>query len=211
VEFELKIIGFVGLPGSGKGEASGVARQCGLTVLVMGDIIRQEAERRGLEPTDLNLGRIGEALRAEEGPDAIAKRTLEKARALGVEIVIIDGLRSRDEAEFFRASADEFHLIEICAPPDARLKWLESRGRPDDPKHERTDPNDTASIPDKPAAALEMRECRERSWGLCDAMKAADLRLKNEGSLDDFRQSVKKLLDVLVAGCSSRRDCLIRP
>lgn len=205
----MKIIGFVGLPGSGKGEASQVARQRGLAVLVMGDIIRQEAQRRGLEPTDKNLGRIGEALRAEEGADAIAKRTLQKAMALGEEIVIIDGLRSRDEADFFRSNAEEFHLIEICAPAKARLKWLESRGRPDDPSHEETDPNGVGSETDKKAAAaLEMRECRELSWGLCDAMKVADLKLKNDGSLDDFRQSVKKLLDFLGAGIASRKDDL---
>lgn len=207
VEFELKIIGFVGLPGSGKGEASEVARQRGLAVLVMGDIIRQEAQRRGLEPTDGNLGRIGEALRAEEGPDAIAKRTLEKARALGEEIVIIDGLRSKDEADFFRANAEEFHLIEICAPADARLKWLKSRGRPDDPRHEDIDPNVITPDSDKKAAsALEMRECRELSWGLCDALKAADLKLKNDGSLEDFRQSVKNLLGFLAADSPTRKD-----
>ena len=55
----MKIIGFVGLPGSGKGEASKIARQHGLAVVVMGDVIRQEAARQGLEPTDQNLGRIG--------------------------------------------------------------------------------------------------------------------------------------------------------
>ena len=41
----MKIIGLVGLPGSGKGEASRIARQQGLTVLVMGDVIRQEVVR----------------------------------------------------------------------------------------------------------------------------------------------------------------------
>ncbi|MFZ2536174.1 AAA family ATPase, partial [Methanothrix sp.] len=55
----MKIIGFVGLPGSGKGEASKIARELGLSVVVMGDVIRQEAARQGLEPTDQNLGRIG--------------------------------------------------------------------------------------------------------------------------------------------------------
>ena len=73
----MKIIGFVGLPGSGKGEASNIARQHGLAVVVMGDVIRQEAARQGLEPTDQNLGRIGNYLRAKGGPDAIAKKTLD--------------------------------------------------------------------------------------------------------------------------------------
>ena len=42
----MKIIGFVGLPGSGKGEASKIARELGLSVVVMGDVIRQEAAGR---------------------------------------------------------------------------------------------------------------------------------------------------------------------
>ena len=62
----MKIIGLIGLPGSGKGEASRIAMQQGLTVLVMGDVIRQEAARQGLEPTDVNLGRIGCASREAE-------------------------------------------------------------------------------------------------------------------------------------------------
>lgn len=210
----MKIIGFVGLPGSGKGEASQIARQHGYAVVVMGDVIRQEAARQGLEPTDQNLGRIGNALRAAEGPQAVAKRIFEVALSTGKDIVVVDGLRSREEADYFRAHADEFHLVEVCAPAEARLKWLAARGRSDDPgKSTASDARDTdadAKIiascrePDGlAAAALEQRECREMGWGMCEAMKTADLKLINDGRLDDFRKNVKKLLDILVAGNAS--------
>lgn len=211
---KMKIIGFVGLPGSGKGEASQIARQHGLAVVVMGDVIRQEAARLGLEPSDQNLGRIGNTLRAVEGPDAVAKKTFERAKASVKDVVVVDGLRSREEADFFRAHADEFHLVEVCAPAKARLKWLTARGRPDDPGGSpendgmQTD-EDAKNIsscrePDSlAAAALEQRECREMGWGMCEAMKTADLKLINDGSLDDFRKDVKKLLGLLVAGTAS--------
>jgi dephospho-CoA kinase len=210
----VKIIGFVGLPGSGKGEASQIARQHGLAVVVMGDVIRQEAARQGLEFTDQNLGCIGNALRAAEGPEAVAKRTLEMAKATGKDVVVVDGLRSQEEADFFRAHADEFHLVEVCAPAQARLKWLAARGRPDDPgkrtANDVMDADEGAKIisssrePDSfAAAALEQRECREMGWGMCEAMKIADLKLRNDGSLDNFRKNVKKLLDLLVAGTTS--------
>jgi dephospho-CoA kinase len=200
----------VGLPGSGKGEASQIARQYGYAVVVMGDVIRQEAARQGLEATDQNLGSIGNALRAAEGPQAVAKRTFEKAKAAGKDLVVVDGLRSGEEADFFRAHADEFHLVEVCAPVEARLKWLATRGRPDDPgKSTANDARDTeadAKIivscrePDSlAAAALEQRECREMGWGMSEAMKTADLKLRNDGSLDDFRKKVKKILDILGA------------
>ena len=204
----MKIIGFIGLPGSGKGEASRIAKEAGLMVLVMGDIIRQEAARQGLEPTDLNLGRIGNALRAAEGPDVVAKRILDRARATGEEVVVVDGLRSRQEAEYFAAHAEEFHLVEICAPAEARLKWLTARGRPDDPGRSpagggQMDNGDGKIIvscgePNRMAAeALEERECRELGWGMCEAMKTADMKLRNDGSLDEFRKNVRRLFAML--------------
>ena len=201
----MKIIGFVGLPGSGKGEASKIAGQHGLAVVVMGDVIRQEAARQGLEPTDQNLGRIGNALRAKGGPDAIARRTLDWAMATGKDVVVVDGLRSKAEADFFRAHAAEFHLIEVYAPAETRLKWLTARGRPDDPGSRRIDGKAVSSSrpQDCGAAALEERESREMGWGMCEAIEAADMSLKNDRSLDDFRKNVEMVLDLLKAHAAS--------
>lgn len=203
----MKIIGFVGLPGSGKGEASRVARQQGLAVLVMGDVIRQEAARQGLEATDVNLGRVGCALREVEGPEAVARRILQKARASGEKTVVVDGLRSREEADYFASQAEEFHLVEICAPAEERLRWLRARGRPDDPGSglcgaDELDQDEkiisSCGEPDgQAAAALEQRECREMGWGMCQAMEAASLKLRNNGSLEEFRENARKLLDIL--------------
>jgi dephospho-CoA kinase len=210
----VKIIGFVGLPGSGKGEASKIARRHGLAVVVMGDVIRQEAARQNLEPTDQNLGRIGNALRANEGPDAIARRTLERVRATGKDVVVVDGLRSMAEADFFRNQAEEFHLVEVSAPVEARMRWLAARGRPDDPgrgmARDVTGTDGDAKIitscmePDRiAAAAIEQRECREMGWGMCEAIRAADMKLVNDGRLEDFQKSVEKLLVLLQAGTPS--------
>ena len=201
----MKIIGFVGLPGSGKGEASKIAREQGLYVVVMGDVIRQEAARLDLEPTDQNLGRIGNALREKEGPEAIAKRTLEMARSTGKDLVVVDGLRSGAEAEFFRSRADEFYLIEVQAAAEARLGWLEKRGRPDDPRGcEQVMDNASADGQAKSnsATALEERECREKGWGLCQAMQRADYRIDNSGSLEDLRRKVVGLLGEIERGGS---------
>ncbi len=211
----MMIIGFVGLPGSGKGVASDVARSMGLKMLVMGDIIRREAKRLGLEPSDENLGNVGNMLRAREGPDAVARRTMQyaleanfKEASCRGDIIVIDGLRSRAEADFFRSQADEFHLIEIVAPTDARIKWLISRGRPDDPHpcDSREDYGNSKTAASckigstDTAEALEKRESRELSWGMCEAMSVADLRLENDGDLEEFKSSVSKLLNSLISG-----------
>ncbi len=206
----MKIIGFVGLPGSGKGEASQIARHLGFAVVVMGDVIRQEAARQGFEPRDENLGRIGNELRAKEGPTAVARRTLEMAKATGEEIVVVDGLRSREEADFFRASAENFYLVEICAPAEARMKRLAARGRSDDPREPgKGYEASISSCRESGAAALERREERELSWGMGEAMKTADLKLRNDGSLNELHRNVERLLRILAADLKSSNEILL--
>lgn len=196
----MKIIGFVGMPGSGKSVASEVARSMGLEVVVMGDIIRQEAMRLGLSPTDENLGRVGNLLRDREGPQAVASRTLERVKRSGKGLVVVDGLRSKDEIEFFRANSDGFRLVEVLTSAEARLKRIANRGRSDDvtPDREALEYSKNAESCDLPfqktAEALEKRERREIGWGMCDAFKEADLRMDNNGSLEEFRAKVQAFL-----------------
>jgi dephospho-CoA kinase len=198
---ELKIIGFVGMPGSGKSVASSVARDMGIEVLVMGDVIRQEALRQGLEPTDQNLGKIGNQLRDSCGPAAVAEKTMVKAMATGKDIIVVDGLRSKVEADFFRANATEFYLIKICAPPEARLKWIEARGRSDDPSQRTKADSETINSciqqQMEMAEALEERESRELSWGMREALLNADMKLRNNGGKDEFCKCVRQLLQNL--------------
>lgn len=176
----MKIVGFVGMPGSGKSEASEVAKSMGLRVVIMGDIIRQDAARLGLEPTDENLGKVGSALREKEGPDIIARRSLDAARRSGQDLAIIDGIRSKAEVDYFRSHSDGFKLVEIWTPSEARRMRLASRRRPDD----------GAASP----ASLKRREGREMGWGMGEAIEAADVRICNEGSIEDLRSSVRELL-----------------
>ncbi len=184
----MKIIGFVGMPGSGKGEASDVARSMGLVVVVMGDIIRLEAARQGLELTDENLGKVGNLLRSQEGPEAVARRTLDIAESSGKDLVVVDGIRSKAEVDFFREHAEDFHLIEVWTPPYARLNRVIARGRSDDA--------------DDGGIVLQKRDCRELGWGMNEAISQADLRLKNDGDLKIFKGSVQKLLEDIIS-CSA--------
>ena len=52
-------------------------------------------------------------------------------------------------------------------------------------------------------AALEERESREMGWGMYEAIKAADMSLRNDRSLDDFRKNVEMVLDLLNADAAS--------
>src|SRR5690606_35398257 len=88
---------------------------------------------------------------------------------------------------------EEFYLIEVQAAAEARLGWLEKRGRPDDPKGcEEVSGNASAEgrANSSSASALKERECREKGWGLCQAMEGADYRIDNSGRLEDLRRKV---------------------
>lgn len=183
----MRVIGTVGLPGSGKGEAATVAREEGIPVVVMGDVIREECRKRGLDPAE-DHGRIAEALREEEGADAIAERTIPRVTEAvsesdtDVDTVVIDGLRSRVELDRFReAFGDDFTLVAIRAPFDVRAERLAGRGR---------------DATDESIEALRERDERELDLGMGELIEAADVEIENTGSLEAFRDRIRDVLGV---------------
>ena len=179
----MKIVGFVGMPGSGKSVAADVARDMNIPVVVMGDVVREEAARRGLDPTDKNLGAVGNDLREREGPDAIAARCIARIRATEAPVVVVEGIRSRSEVDLFRRSSNGFSLIEVFVPDEVRLTRIRSRGRSDDANE-----SDLAK-------AVADRDARELGWGTGEAIRAADLRIENSGSVAEFRGRVREVLE----------------
>ncbi|MCQ6963850.1 AAA family ATPase [Methanolobus chelungpuianus] len=176
-----KILAFVGMPASGKSEASSVLRSKGITVINMGDAIREEVMRRGLEPTDVNTGGIGTELRETEGRDAVARRCIPKIRAANKDLIAIDGVRSVPEVECFKkAFGDDFTLVSIDSDLDTRFTRVKARGRSDDMQD---------------ISALQVRDGRELGWGMGEAMKIADLVITNNGTLEEFRDKIAALME----------------
>ena len=98
-----KLIAISGMPGAGKGVAAEAAKQLGFEVLVLGDVIREETERRGLDATSRNMGDVMLQVRADEGPAAVAKRLLPRVEASRSPTVIVEGVRSLHELVEFRS------------------------------------------------------------------------------------------------------------
>ena len=181
----MNVIGTVGLPGSGKGEAAKVAEEAGIPVVVMGDVIRAECRRRGLDPAE-HHGRMAGTLREEEGADAIAARTLPLIREAAAEgasdTVLVDGLRSTVELDRFReAFGDDFTLVAVNAPFEVRAERLDDRARDES---------------DSDLAALRERDARELELGLGETLDRADVEVDNTGTLAEFRRRVRGVLGV---------------
>lgn len=179
----MTVIGLVGLPGSGKSEAAAVAKERSIPVITMGDVIRTECRERGLDPEE-HHGQVAQALRAENGPAAIADRSIPLIRdALATnDVVVVDGIRSDVEVDrFVEAFGEEFTLVSIEAPFETRAERIDARGR------------DKGA--DEGGESLAERDDRELGFGMGDAMDQADLVIENTDSLGAFHDCIDELLE----------------
>ncbi|WFN34877.1 flagellar hook-basal body complex protein FliE [Methanogenium sp. S4BF] len=175
----MRVIGVVGLPGSGKGEFSRIAGELDIPVVVMGDSIREYVRTSGQTMSDISMGEASAQLRAEMGRDAIAQLTIPRVEATVAEVVIIDGIRSEAEVLLFREHFSDFYLVGVACPFAVRLERIFGRGREDD----------VAT-----AEELTARDERECGWGLEAALAMADVTVTNDGSIEEYETAVRALL-----------------
>jgi dephospho-CoA kinase len=178
-----------GMPGSGKGVFSDVARSKGFEVYVMGDVIREELVKRGMQVTRENMAYMAREVRRLYGEDFVARRIVEKILASkgrevsGCRFVIIDGSRSPAELELFRRSFSSVVLIAIHSNPETRYKRLVLRGREGDPRE---------------WDEFVARDASELSLGLGSLIALADVMIVNEDiDLDGFRKKASEVLDYI--------------
>ena len=166
------------MPGAGKSTVASFLKDKGFAVVTMGDVIREEAKRQGLEPTDVNLGKMMLKLRQDLGPGAVGQIVLQKLQrdhyandnCSGVggsnknsSNVIIDGIRSVAEIEVLK-QVGHVRLLAIHASEDTRFKYLRRRGRADAP----SDSNEFTG-----------RDKRELSVGVSEAIALANEMISN--------------------------------
>ncbi|KSW12649.1 dephospho-CoA kinase [Pyrodictium occultum] len=171
------------MPGSGKSLFSSVAREMGLPVYVMGDVVREEARRRGLEPTPSNLNMVARLLRKEEGPAAVALRVAGRLERGSSPVVVVDGVRSLVEVEVFQRLGRVI-TVAVHASPRTRFERLRRRGRPGDPGS---------------WEEFRERDMTELSFSLGSVIALADYMLVNEGPVEEFLKAARGLLERLLA------------
>ncbi len=176
----MKLIVTVGMPGSGKDELIEVARRMGLATLKMGDLVREETQRRGLPLTNANVARVANDEREKHGPGVWAQRALPK---LTETRMLVDGCRSDSEVTVFRHHFGDLFVLGIYSSPEHRYERMMRRGRNDD------------------GAGLQEffdRDRRELKWGIGSAFTLADGMILNEGTLDEFRVEARKTLQQIL-------------
>jgi dephospho-CoA kinase len=183
------VIGVVGMPGSGKSVVSDLARDLGLPVVVMGDVVREEVNRRGLLLTPENVGEVMLEIRTNFGDVVVAERCLPRIEGYDSSVVLIEGIRSWKEVDFLKEKCPKFQLVAVHSSPETRLKRLRRRMRSDD-SHDRD--------------LFDERDRRELKVGIGSAMAIADHLFVNEGRLETFKDEVKAFLLGVISSARSR-------
>ena len=166
----MRIMGVSGLPGSGKSFISDIACEKGAIMVSMGDIIREEAKKRG-EPSK----ETAKNLRKEFGNEIVAELTIKKIKKLleeGIDSsIIVDGIRSHHEVKLFRENFEDFIIVSVFA---------KARNREDD-----TDDY----------AVFEERDENELGFGIGNVISLSDKLLINESDLDSYIEKIHNFLE----------------
>ena len=175
----MQVMGISGLPGSGKSLVSDIAIERGAMIVSMGDIIREEAKKRGESTKD-----TAQNLRAEFGQYIVSELTIKKIKKLqeeGIENkIIVEGIRSPHEVNMFKENFKNFIILSIFANPTLRFERLKNRMREDDS----TDYNE-----------FKARDQMELDFGIGDVISLSDKIIINESDLESYTAKINKFLD----------------
>ena len=176
----MRAIAFTGMPGAGKTVAVDVARELGIPVVRMGDAVWDEVRNRGLPLVHEHVGRVATEMREKYGRGIWAERTSDKVLDLAVPTVVIDGVRTEEEVDVFRARlGHDFTLVAIHASPATRLRRILERQREDDARN---------------AQEFHARDERELGWGIGRVIALADVMLVNEEHPERLAAQVREIL-----------------
>ena len=117
----MKIYGITGMPLSGKTLAAEILEENGFAVLDMGEVVRIEMEKRGVEPE--KTGPFVNEMRSEHGNDAIAQLSIPYLKEIIEEKgkIVIAGMRSWEEKKRFEKETEEnMEVMAIWASRETR-------------------------------------------------------------------------------------------
>ena len=172
----MQVMGISGLPGSGKSLVSDTAAEKGAIIVSMGDIIREEAKKRGESTKD-----TARNLRREHGEYIVSELTIQKIKELQKEgndkTIIVEGIRSPHEVDMFKGNFDNFMILSIFANPDLRFKRLQNRMREDDSKD---------------YTEFKARDQMELDFGIGDVISLSDKIIINESDLESYTEKISE-------------------
>jgi len=187
----MKVLGFVGFFGAGKGTAIQlISELTGAPAFSTSHEVAEECERRGL-PTDRPTKvEVANDVRRKFGPGEFARRVVEKINALpsGTKLALVDSLRTQGEIDVLReAFGGGFELIYVEAGVKVRYERILKRHR---------DKGDELSFEE--FVLSEEKENKpdakpfEQNIGM--VAHGADAVVLNDGQVGEMRENLKAFL-----------------
>ncbi len=123
------LLAFVGMPGSGKSEATKYLKQKGFAYIRFGEITEEGLLAMKLPLTPENEQMYREKIRSELGMAAYAIKSEEKMRTLleSHAVLVIDGLYSWEEYVFLSERFLGLKIVYVFANPSVRYERLMKR------------------------------------------------------------------------------------
>ena len=176
-----KVIALTGMPASGKGEISTIAKERGWAIHRIGALVWAETERQGLDLTPSNVGKIANGEREAHGMNIWAIRSIPIIKELlaNGSNVLIDGMRGIPEQKTFKATfGNDLVTLAVISSFDIRLARAMSRKR----------------IDDGAESDFRVRDKRELSWNLKEAIDLTERKIINESSLENYHFEINAFL-----------------
>lgn len=179
---KIKVLGVVGMSGSGKSAVADYLADQGWPKIYMGGMILQEMHNAGVDITPENEERFRVETREREGGEFMARRVSEEVRRLldaGQKQIVIDGLYSWAEYRVLkREFPTNFHVLAVVVDKNVR--------------HHRVAGRAVRAFDAEEINRRDISEIEELQKGGPIAM--ADYYVMNDGSLADLHRRVDEVV-----------------
>jgi dephospho-CoA kinase len=178
-EISMRVIGVVGLNGSGKDELlNHLGDEFHIHVVSAGDVARDIAYEEGIVPTRSNLHDISRRYMAERGKDFFMNQLIEETDRHNWDVVGISGIRTPEDVRLLRERYGQDFLLIYVQVDDPLLRYMRIRRRDED--------RDQQSY----LGFLKQDCVEEQLFRISQTIKQADLTINNEGNLDRFHRRI---------------------
>jgi dephospho-CoA kinase len=182
----VKVIGVVGLNGSGKDEVLKYLKvKYSVPFISVGDIVREIATREGLELTRENLDDVSQKYFKLYGQGYFLKLVIEKIKSNSWPVCGVSGVRSPDDVALLRSAFNnDFVLVKVYISDDKlRFTRMLARGSR----------RDNLTF----AQFLEQDKASQNIFQIQDTLQMADAAISNDGTLDDLHAQIERLIKQL--------------
>jgi dephospho-CoA kinase len=179
----MKVIGVVGLNGSGKDEVvKYLNRQYGVNLISVGDLVREIAGREGVEPTRENLDEITRKYFTRYGRGYFLKLVVEKIRQNRWEFTGISGIRSPEDVKVLEEAFKNMFILISVNITDAQVRYARMK--------KRGSQRDNMTYED----FQKQDQVSEDLFRVHEVMMLAQISVANDGPLEDLHRKIDDLV-----------------